>query len=357
MKRHELINRLTKYIGSGKSNIIQCYEGYPNKEFLFNDLKNKLHELFPNHHIITIEPIIKYKNNLLPLLSSLKEISNDNPTIVLIHDLFYYSAPEAIINSFYNCSSLTGFITSNVNVSYKLKRKDTLVRGRYNTFFLPPFLYGDEEDITVQPINYLTDDINKIYTYILAHAGQMLTYRNIYKNIDTTMTLTSLIEIVEYLVNYNILYRLPRIDINKMNELTCGYIYYPVNIRDIDNSSLSYEEKYKLKREAFFVSKMIYDGLKVKKAISYQYVTKDSKRVRIEVNRGFLISNYDKYVVVKLIFENSDEEIERLIKSQRNIPHIVALLGNMEYTMDKYGLTYVGLDNLLTKGLEGYGGI
>ena len=40
-----------------------------------------------------------------------------------------------------------------------------------------------------------------------------------------------------------------------------------------------------------------------------------------------------------------------------NIPHIVALLGNSEYRMDKNGLTYVGLDKLLTKGLDGYGRI
>ena len=365
MSRIELISKLTNQIGSGKANIIQYNRDYECGDFLINHLKLELQRKYPDHNIIAFTPLAKFKREMVSVLSSLKQLSNEKPVIVLIHDLFYYHNPDAIINIFYGSNQFTGFITADVNIPYRLGKRDTLVRGRYNTFYLVSSLFGDtdkdQSDIFMH-LNSLDsyshkEYATKIYRYILKHSGELLTYRSIYENTNKEMTLGVLIKAIDFMVNHNMLYRLARDDVSNMKELSSGFIYYPAYAEEFDGIDLSAERRYILKTETYLISRMIYDGLTVKKAISYVYENDGHKRVRKEFNRGFLASNYDKMVIIKPYFDDNEEELNRLIKSKMNIPHIVALLGNSEYRMDKNGLTYVGIDKLLTKGLDSYGRI
>lgn len=365
MNRNELINKLIDEVGSGKANIIQCNRNYRSGDFLTNGLKLELQNKFPEHNVVVFTPITKFKRDMVQLLSALKQWSSEKPVIVLIHDLFYYHNPDAIINILYGSDQISGFITTDVNVSYELGKRDTLVRGRYNTFYLVPSLLNDTDKDQDDLFGHL-DSLNlydhkeyaaKIYRYIVTHSGELLSYRDIYKETGKDMTLGVLIKAIDFMVNHNMLYRLSRVDISNMKELTRGFIYYPAYAEELDGTNLSSERKYILKSETYLISRMIYDGLSVKKAISYIYKEDGNKRIRVEFNRGFLVGSYDKNVVIKPYFDNNEEELQRLVKSKMNIPHIVALLGNSEYRMDKNGLTYVGLDKLLTKGLDGYGRI
>lgn len=365
MNRNELINKLIDEVGSGKANIIQCNRNYESGDFLTNSLKLELQNKFPEHNVVVFTPIIKFKRDMVQLLSALKQWSSEKPVIVLIHDLFYYHNPDAIINILYGSDQISGFITSDVNVPYKLGKRDTLVRGRYKTFYLVPSLFCDIDKDQGDIFGHL-DSLDlydhkeyaaRIYRYLVVHGGELLTYRTIYENTGKDMTLGVLIKAIDFIVNHNMLYRLSRVDISNMKELSSGFIYYPAYAEELDGTDLSAERKYILKSETYLISRMIYDGLSVKKAISYIYKDDGNKRIRVEFNRGFLVGSYDKNVVIKPYFDDNEEELNRLVKSKMNIPHIIALLGNSEYRMDKNGLTYVGLDKLLTKGLDGYGRI
>ena len=143
MDREWLINKLIESVGSKKTNIIQFSKGYDINRFLFVEFKNRLFEVFPSYHIVEV----KQEEDILSFIPNLKEISSKNPVIVLINDVFSYKNPEAIINSFYGFDNISAFITTYVDVSYQLGKKDTLVRGRYNRFFLPPVLFGDSPKI------------------------------------------------------------------------------------------------------------------------------------------------------------------------------------------------------------------
>lgn len=365
MSRIELINKLINQVGSGKANIIQCNRNYDCGDFLINHLKLELQRKYPEHNIVVFTPLTKFKREMVSILSALKQMSVEKPSIVLIHDLFYYHNPDAIINILYGSNQISGFITTDVNIPYRLRKRDTLVRGRYNTFNLVPSLFDDTDKNQGDVFMHLNaldlydhkDYAAKIYRYILKHSGELLSYRTIYENTDKDMTLGVLIKAIDFMVNHNMLYRLSRVDVSNMKELSSGFIYYPAYAEEFDGTDLTAERKYILKSETYLVSRMAYDGLTVKKAISYVYESDNDKRVRVEFNRGFLIGNYDKNVVIKPYFDDNEEELKKLIKSKINIPQIVALLGNSEYRMDKNGLTYVGLDKLLTKGLDGYGRI
>ena len=52
-------------------------------------------------------------------------------------------------------------------------------------------------------------------------------------------------------------------------------------------------------------------------------------------------------------FDDDDETINRFKKAKNNIPHLIAVLGEMALIIDKDGTAYCGLQTLLKKGLDG----
>lgn len=359
MYREWLINKLVESVGSKKTNIIQFSKGYDIDRFLFVELKNSLFKAFPNYHIVEVKP----GEDILSFISSLKEISSKNPVIVLINDVFSYKNPEAIINSFYGFENISAFITSDVDISYQLGKKDTLVRGRYNRFFLPPSLFGDSSKI--ENINYCdllsfgsySKQASKIYSYILNHSGKLLSYRKIHEGIGKVLSIGKIIDIVDYMINHFLFYRLFRVDVSKNKDISSGFICYPTHINNLDEVPYSKKKKYFLKTATAVVARMVYNGFGVKKAISYYYEIRDGKRVRTEFDRGFLVFNFDKKVIINIHLDEDDNDIEKLIKFKSNIPHLIGLPGNSEYIMDCNGLTYVGIEKILGNGLGEYGGI
>lgn len=353
MDREWLINKLIESVGSKKTNIIQFSKGYDINRFLFVELKNRLFEAFPSYHIVEV----KQEEDILSFIPNLKEISSKNPVIVLINDVFSYKNPEAIINSFYGFDNISAFITADVDVSYQLGKKDTLVRGRYNRFFLPPALFGDSPKI--ENINYCdlfsfssySKQASKIYSYILNHSGELLSYRKIHEGIGKTLSIGKTIDIVDYMINHFLFYRLFRVDVSKNKDISSGFICYPTHINNLDKIPCSNEKKYFLKTATAVVARMVYNGFGVKKAISYFYETKDGKRVRTEFDRGFLVFNFDKRVIINIHLDEDDNDIEKLIKFKSNIPHLIGLTGNSEYIMDCNGLTYVGIEKILGNDL------
>ena len=256
MNRNELINKLIDEVGSGKANIIQCNRNYKSGDFLTNSLKLELQNKFPEHNVVVFTPITKFKRDMVQLLSALKQWSSEKPIIVLIHDLFYYHNPDAIINILYGSDQISGFITTDVNVPYRLGKHDTLVRGRYNTFYLVPSLFGDidKDQGDIFGHLYSLDLYNhkeyaaRIYRYLVVHSGEVLTYRTIYENIGKDMTLGVLIKAIDFMVNHNMLYRLSRVDISNMKELSSGFIYYPAYAEELDGTDLSAERKFILNK-------------------------------------------------------------------------------------------------------------
>lgn len=364
MKRTVLVNELIENVSSIKANIIE-YTGdvIDISDFLVDFAKN-LKSAFPEYNIVHLAKQNNPNKDLLPLLSEFKTLTNQKPILLIIDDLFYYSSPEGIINFFYNDDNFHAFIFANINVSAKLKEKDTIIRGRYNIFHLVPSLMLDEKENNTSSFFAFKNDYFKrddkaknIYKYLIDHSGEVLTYRAIYKSLNKKIGLLSIIKIIDDLVNHNYFYMLKRIDISKQDELSNGFIYYPLIVEDIDASSLNDEMKFKRKKESYLLAKMVNDGFTVNKAISYVYTFVNNKRIRKELDRGYLFNKNDKNIIIKINYIDLDEDMDLIYKSTNNIPHIIAILGNIAYINDKNGLTYVGLEKLLKEGLINYGRI
>ena len=85
----------------------------------------------------------------------------------------------------------------------------------------------------------------------------------------------------------------------------------------------------------------------------YSDIVDGKYKSRVEFNRGFLIEYYDRICVIRIDFDDDDETINRFKKAKNNIPHLIAVLGEMALIIGKDGTAYCGLQTLLKKGLAG----
>ena len=358
----QIVKEIVKNLWNGKANIIQFNRSMDIDDFLLHDIKNAIQEADKNCFFFQASPENTKAIDLLDNIKRTRDLLKDNKMVFIINDLFYFDAPLAIINSFYGKNNITAIITTDIDIVYALKNKDTQIRGRYNKYFLAPELYGEKADTKDYHLTPLLNFVSKneaaeIYKYIVRHSGEVLSFRQIFESVKVNKSLPFYIDAINYMNKTGMIYMLNRYEIKKGKKLSSGVVFYPTYISDIDLLDLPYEKRFKLKNEAYLVAKMISDNYVVYKAISYYSDIVDGKyKSRVEFNRGFLIEYYDRRCVIRIDFDDDDETINRFKKAKNNIPHLIAVLGEMALIIDKDGTAYCGLQTLLEKGLDGYGG-
>lgn len=358
----KIILDIINSLGSGKTKIIQFNVASDAQTFLFKEVESSIKNKFDSYLIFEFKPNSNYGRDIIQPLADIIKLCQDNRTVILIHDLFYFKYPEAIINMFYGKNNIDAIITSNIDITYKLKNKDTQVRGRYSSFFLAPMLYNDEINSSQYHVDALKDYPNKdeaikIYKYLVLHSGEFLTFRKIYESIQTNRGLNYYVFLIKYMINAGMLYCLTRMEIKTMKSLSSGFVLYPAFISDIDLTDLSYDKKFKLKSMAFLIAKMHSDNYKVYQAISYfAGVVNGKYKSRQEFNAGFLVMYFDRKCLIRIDFTDDDASLQKYQGIKTSIPKIVALLGELELRVDTNGIAYYGLENLYKKGLIGYGG-
>ena len=358
----QIIKDIVSNLWNGKANVIQINRSMDVSELLLHDIKNAIEETHEHCFFFYSNPGNTKTDELMDNIKKTMELLKDNKMVFIIHDLFYYNAPQAIINAFYGKKNITAIITTDIDVAYGLKNNDTQIRGRYTKYFLPPEMYGEKVDTNSYHLEALSHFFSKkeaseIYKYLVGHCGEVLTYRNLYDAKIVHKTLPFYIEAINYMYNAGMLYMLDRVEIKEGKKLSSGVVFYPTYVSDIDLTDLPYEKRFKLKNEAYLVAKMLSDDCMVHRAISYYMETVDAKyKRRVEFNRGFLIEYYDRKCVIRIDYGEDDETIKRFRKAKNSIPHLLAVLGHMELRVDKDGMAYCGLETLFEKGLNGYGG-
>ena len=358
----KMLESIVNNLWNGKATIIQHNKSTNTVDFLSNDVRNAIIEKYSHCIILDIFPDSNMSSNLVNKLSATLDLVKDNKVVFLIHGLFYYFSPTAIINMFYGKENVAAVMTADIDVSYYLKDKDTQVRGRYDKYFLPPELYGDVVEKKDYHLGALLEFFSKeeageIYKYLVRHSGEVLTFRSVFEEVSVGKTLPFYIEAINYMNKAGMLYILDRVAIKDGKILSSGVVFYPTFVSDIDLTDLPEDKKFKLKNEAYLVAKMFDEDYKVSRAISYYSDTIDGKyKSRVEFNRGFLVEYHDRKCVIRIDFNDNEDMMERFKKAKSNIPHMVAVLGQMELRIDVDGIAYYGLENLLKKGLKGYGG-
>lgn len=361
MLMKDTVNKILDSLGNGKAKTIQFTRGYDIERFLFEELKPAIKEELSNCLFFEFDSDHSFKKDIIPELSNIFKMSKGNRVIIFINDLFSFSSPEAIINVFFGKTNIDAVITTDIDIPFRLKRKDTQVRGRYLHIFLPPVSYGDDiisKDFHLQAIESLPSraDAAELYKFLLRNSGKPLSFRKIVESSGLSKSIRFCIDTIDYMEKAGMIYVLRRVDVAKMKTISSGIVFYPTFISDLDLTDLTYVEKYKLKNDAYLIAKMVSEGYEVARAISYNGGVIDGKyKSRIEIDRGFLIKCFDRKCIIR-IDDGNEEEETRFKKMKCSIPQVIALLGEMELRVDDNGIAYYGLHTILKKGLNGYGG-
>lgn len=354
-----ILDKILNDLGNGKAKIIECNKENDVKNFLFFEVKNEIKERLNNCLFFEFYNDGSSKKDIFKELENINKIYQNNRTIILICDLFSFCSPEAIINLFYGNKNVDVIISSNIEVSYKLKNKDTEIRGRYISYFVDPtsFTSINENILHIKPLeNYkYKDEAIELYKYLLNHSGEVLTYRSICDSSKIKKDLYFYIKTIEYMNKTKMIYLLEIKNIKDLKKKAYGFIVYPTFIFDLELSDLTYDKKFRLNKESIIVSKLISYGFLVSYAISFYGDYVNNKYITRNVcNAGFLIESYSRKSLIKICF-NNDTSIERFIKLKTKIPQIIIVLSNMNLKVDDNGMIYYGLNNFLADGLKNYG--
>ena len=359
----DIVEEIVKNLWNGKAAVIQFNHDANADDFLFKRLKKEIESSQNKPAVFSVLKDSFVPKDVVRDIANIIEFSKGNKIVFLIHDLFHFASPEAIINLFYGKEDVAAVITADMDVAFSLKGKDTQVRGRYDKYFLAPELYGDDIQACDYHLGALhgfssKEEAARLYKFLVNHSGEVLSFRQIYENSNTCKSLPFCISAINYMNKAGMLYILERVVIKDGKKLSSGKVFYPTFISDLDLADLPESKRYKIKKEAYLVAKLFSENYKVSRAISYYSVNVGGQyNTRTEFNRGFLVESFDRKCVIKIDFKDEDETMmARFKKAINNIPHIIAVLGRMGLRFDDNGIAYCGLENLLLKGLDAYGG-
>ena len=363
--REKILSSLKTNIGSGRVHIIFTPKGVDAESFLLNDVKVFLERNYENCIISYFDgSAARYQISLFNSLVS------SNRVFVLIHDLSRHDDPTSLINTFYGNKNIDVIVTTSVQIERVAGKDITDIRGRYDSYFCPPYLYGDEINDGERAIKTLFDlhygdykfkDIaERVYHHILLHVGETMSYRRLFASCGEGVSLATFVEIINTLRDTGLIYVLRRTETDDFKEVGHGYAFYPSRCFDALSEELDIDDGQKKKGyyDSTLVAKALYDGQKIWKAHHPSRQTSGSKRPMTYLNDCFLLSNLRQYVLVKTLYNDANDAGMNLFLKQRgNIKKIIASDSDEGFFVNEDGILTCGIKHLLDKGVFSFGGI
>ena len=361
IKRANILNFIKKNIDSGKVNIIFTPKGVDSEFFLMNDLRKFLENNFDNCLISYTSAYFQEFD--LKLFNSF--ITTNRKIFVLINDLSKYKNPLSIIEMFYGNENINVIATTSISIKRLAGKNETDVRGRFNLCFYPPFLYGDECNIDS------SDSIKKlfelyfydykycqlarqIYLFLLRNVGLNISYRDIYANCGSGISLVTFVDVVNYLNDCGLFYIIPRKRLDSSEPMNYGYAFYPCRSQDILSKELDANDAYRTKAyfDSMVVAKLLYDKCKIFKAFSFRRKMIGEKRVIVYSNDGILIKKGNREVFLKTIyFDKDNTNFEMPFNFKGNIQKMLAFYNEKAAHFNESGIVKCFIKQILEKGV------
>ena len=99
-------------LGNGKAKIITCNRETEAGDYLLGEVKEVIKGKINNCLFFDFYPEKYPDRNILGRLAGIIDFYKDNRAVVLIHDLFFFHYPKAIINVFYSGGHVISFHSS-----------------------------------------------------------------------------------------------------------------------------------------------------------------------------------------------------------------------------------------------------
>ena len=366
VNRNNILYSIKENIGSGKINIIFTPKGVNSESFILKDIKGFIEKNFEDG--IIFYSTAESSRIDMDLFSTI--VSSNKKVFVLLNDLSLFKDPLSIINIFYGNKNINVIATTSVHIKRLAGSDMTDIRGRYISFFYPPFLFGDEVDMDKSTIkgmieNNFSDYKHKIiakniYQYLLPRVGQILSFRDIYSNCGNSVSLVTFVDIINYLHDAGLFYILPRVEIDDFEEMDYGYSFYPTRCFDVLSKEVEIDDyqRQKIYFDSLLVAKAFYDNQLIYRAYHTKRAGVDGKRINVQLSNCFLVKKNNQYVLLKTnYYQDNDRSMQMYLKYKGNIQKIIVSNGDMNFHIDESGIVRCGIKYILEKGIFSYGGI
>lgn len=371
MKTHQdLIAKNLNSLGNGYLKLITGLVGTGKTFFLFHDLFN---EIYKDKSKLIIEIRNEKDKDVKRKLLKLKE-ENTGSVVILIDNIFAYDSPETLFDLFSGDTNVDVIATSDIAPHYAMGENETLIRGRFQTFYFSPLSFNDSfeknknneytsngglfisKDECIQKIvaqglkfkrfrgDYKANMFSLIH-YVSDHYGEPISFTKILKSMNIKVSINTLISYCDFLESSYLFYILPRENIESHQKKAYEFRIFPVDMKfnngNIRNNIISRSSLLsKLKENSYSISDGYIYGKFYEKyqAMNLAFIARKSKdRIYISYSDG----------------DGTKEAFQLMKHIKDSFPKIVVVPYDTPTWKDEYGIIHMSLNQLLFKGLNG----
>lgn len=256
--RTSLKKEILNSLGNGLLKLLVGLAGSGKSHFLFHDLFDELNAC-PDYQIIEIRQ--SSYNDPTALLLRMRENHNKH-VIVLIDDIFLFEHSESLFDVCAGRSDVDVIATSDLEPSFVLGEKETLIRGRLQCFAFTPVSYIDslksgsvkncEEYLERGGLFISKDDclakaieegrqlkkfrgdyrrnIESVFRYSLNHSDTPLSVNQIRMELESKLSINTLLSYFDFLKGAKLLQVLPRENVEREQMNARSFALYPMDV-------------------------------------------------------------------------------------------------------------------------------
>lgn len=257
--RNSLKNEILNSLGNGLLKLLVGLAGSGKSHFLFHDLFNEL-SACSDYQIIEIRQSVC--SDLATLLLRVRK-EHDKRVIVLIDDIFLFEHPESLFDACAGQSDVDVIATSDLEPSFALGEKETLIRGRFQRFAFTPVSYIDslksgsvksQEEYLERGGLFVSKDeclakaieegrqlkkfrgdysrnIESVFRYSLNRCGTPLTVNQTRVELESKLSINTFLSYFDFLKGANLLQMLPRENVETEQTNARSFALYPTDVR------------------------------------------------------------------------------------------------------------------------------
>lgn len=374
--RTSLKKEILNSLGNGLLKLLVGLAGSGKSHFLFHDLFDELNAC-PDYQIIEIRQ--SSYNDPTALLLRMRENHNKH-VIVLIDDIFLFEHSESLFDVCAGQSDVDVIATSDLEPSFALGEKETLIRGRLQRFAFTPVSYIDslksgsvknyEEYLERGGLFISKDDclakaieegrqlkkfrgdyrrnIESVFRYSLNHSDTPLSVNQIRMELESKLSINTLLSYFDFLKGAKLLQVLPRENVEREQMNARSFALYPMDV------GFKGEKRNRIVEDkTMILSKLVEESYRV--SSGYVYGKFDGTFQTLDV--AFILrKGRDK---IYLSYGDSDgskeaEVMARFLKD--SYLKIVVVPIETAPWKDGSGIIHMGLEHFLRLGLSEFAG-
>lgn len=256
--RTSLKKEILNSLGNGLLKLLVGLAGSGKSHFLFHDLFDELNAC-SDYQIIEIRQ--SSYNDPTALLLRMRE-NHDKHAIVLIDDIFLFEHSESLFDVCAGQSDVDVIATSDLEPSFALGEKETLIRGRLQRLAFTPVSYIDslksgsvknyEEYLERGGLFISKDDclakaieegrqlkkfrgdyrrnIESVFRYSLNHSDTPLSVNQIRMELESKLSINTLLSYFVFLKGAKLLQVLPRENVEREQMNARSFALYPMDV-------------------------------------------------------------------------------------------------------------------------------